>query len=208
MTAITKLIIISATGIIVCVLLAFLLIKPTINKVNSLNVELFGKKTEVKTLEQQILAFRSAQSDLSKVTQRDRVLNAIVESEDLVSAVKDIETAAKNTNSAHTLAIQDNEDPRLVTPPVIKGKKGVKEVPYTLTLKNDYEQIVKFMMYLEHLPHFTEISSFGAVAETSQSQEGQVSQQTGKASVTIEGVFFVKGEEVKAAPTKTNATQD
>jgi Tfp pilus assembly protein PilO len=205
MTATTKLLIITVSGIISCILLGFLLIKPTLQKASSLNADLLAKKTEVKTLEQQILAFRSAQADLSKVTQRDRILTAIVESEDLVAAVQDIEAAAQKVNSTHKLTIDDNQDPRNAPAPVVKNKRGVKEVPYSLSMKNSYEQLVEFLMYLEHLPHFTEISGMRIQAEVSGTAEGQLPQQTGNVNVTLDGVFFVKGEETRPAAA-TNAT--
>lgn len=207
MKAATKLIITGAGGLIICLVLVFVLIKPTLTKVNDLNTQLKSRKTEVKTLDQQITAFKSAQSDLSRATQRDRILGAVVEGEDLVSAIEVIEDAARITATKHTLTIPEQvvgpkSKPQ---PPVLKGVPGVKEVPYQLSANTDFQNLIYFLQYLEHSPHFTEITGIRLVAEIASSGSSfeKTAVTTGNVITNIDGIFFIKNG---SAPTKESNT--
>ncbi len=209
MKAVTKLLIISVGGIAIFIALLFVFIKPTLRQVVSLHEDLRAKRAELKTLEQQILAYKTAQSDLSKVTQRDRVLQAIVETENIVFAIQDVENAATKSETTHTLTIDDYiaQGTKKSRAEVVSGKIGIVEVPYDLLTKNDYEGLIGFLQYLEHAPHFTEITAIRAIAETTQTSNNTIV-QSGNIQTSVEGVFFVKKEPAKTdAKSTTNKTE-
>jgi hypothetical protein len=205
MKSLTKLFVINAIGLVVSIILIMVLVRPTIGKVATINNDLKGKKTQLKTLETQILAFKSAQSDLSRATQRDRVTNAVLDRENLVAVVEDVEAAAANTGSEHSISITDLDPAAKAPPAIIKGVTNITEVKYTLNITNNFGGIVNFIKYMEHLPHFTEITDLRLVAETATSTSTgiQTVTRTGEVLTTINGLFFVKG----APPTgKTTTT--
>lgn len=191
MKALTKIIAILAVGITFFILLIFLAVSPMLFEVTSINSEVREKKLELAVLQQQIRAFKNAQSDLAKATRKDDLLNAIPIKEDLVLSVLDLEKAVVNTTSEQILDLKETNPKDKKQTAVISKKSGVEEVFYELSVRNDFAGLVNFLSYLEHLPHFTEISNFSLTSERTGS-ETDTSGRTGAVSGDFKGVFFIK----------------
>lgn len=193
MSALTKLISFCLAGLIVSALLFVFLIKPALFDSAELNQQINAKKTELVTLEQQIAAYKTAQSDLSKAKRKDEVVSAIVKKEDLVLAVKSLELAASRTGTLEELNIEEVEDKaKEKSPPVISAKSGLQEVPYQITITNNFVGTINFLSYLEHLPQFTEVTLLTLAAEKQESEvPGGAPSYTGRVLGSINGVFFV-----------------
>jgi len=182
-----------------CLVVAWLLISPQIHHVNSLNDTVKQKKIELATLDQQIRAYKNAQADLAKATRKQDISGAIVTKENLVEPVLDLEAAASKAGTLEILNLKELES----NVPTKKDKNsdvltravaGITEVDYDLNTVSDYVGFVKFLAYLEHLPHFTEIGKVVLTAEslTSTIQQQSVSVNTGKIDGNLQGVFFIK----------------
>ena len=155
MNATTKLVVIIAVGALVAALIFFFLINPVLAELPELNGRLKEKKTELITLEQQIQAFRNAQSDLARATRKEEIAVALVNKENLVLAVQNIEAAAVAANSEHTLAnLEDLLLQKIKPEPLIANKTGLEEIPYRLTTLTDYLGTIDILRYLEHLPQW------------------------------------------------------
>ncbi|HYE22510.1 MAG TPA: hypothetical protein VD998_02890 [Verrucomicrobiae bacterium] len=221
MNSLTKLILVIVLGCVVITGLVLYLIKPSLGQVSKLNQNLRDKKTENKTLEQQILAFRTAQSDLAKASEKERIAAAIVDKETLAESIKVVENASDSTGSSHILSIEEELQAAAgatrgrggaqakAPANVISGKRGVGEVPYVLSVKNDFIGLLNFIKYLEHSPHFTEISSFELRSELTSADSGAVS-STGQINGTLNGVFFInkKAAEEPAQESTNETTTD
>lgn len=195
MKAFPKLLITAVGWLVVTLAVYFFLVSGQISKVSMLNSELKAKKTEAAKLDQQIRAYKNAQSDLSRATQKERIVQTIPTKEDLVNAIVGVEKAAAKTHSEQTLKINEiAPDDKNKPAPVLKNS-GLEEVPYRLTVKNDFAGLVNFISYLEHLPQFTEVSTINFSAELTQSGEQKVS--TGGVFGNIDGVFVIKGKGVE-----------
>lgn len=192
MNSLSKLMTICAGGLMAALLLVFLVAKPLVNNVVTTNAELSRKKIEVKTLEQQITAYKTAQSDLSKVTEKETVFNSIVDREDLVVAIQSVEAAAGLTGTKQSLRIQEQQEDAPPVEDLLTNHAGISEVPYALSVNNDFDGLVKYLRYLEHLPQLTELSKIEFVAESTERE--RIMTHTGHALTTINGVFFVKSK--------------
>ncbi|MBI2607900.1 MAG: hypothetical protein HYW51_03690 [Candidatus Doudnabacteria bacterium] len=193
MKPLTKLIATGIFGLVITGLIFLLLVSPALSKVASLHEESKSKKTELVTLEQQIRAYQTAEADLSKADQRQKISDSFVTREDLVTAIQGVERSAQLTNTQESKTITDDvENPTKgeKRPAVIVGKKLIEEIPYQLSLKNDYVGTVNFLRYLEHLPQFSEVTEITLSAETESSEAGSI--RTGQVLGTIDAVFFVK----------------
>ncbi|MGE5298134.1 MAG: hypothetical protein ACM3KM_03150 [Acidobacteriaceae bacterium] len=210
MKPLTKLIIVVVLGLGVSLTAGFYVIKPSLNKVNKMNEELRSKKSESKTLDQQILAFKTAQSDLSKATQKERIANSFVGKYDLVKSIEKIEAAAAATNTQHQLSITDpylnkgTVGAAATTTPAekpkesIMSKQGIDEIPYTMTATNDFLGTVNYMQYLEHLLYFTEISKVELVGEVqggTNVENGTRAPRTGIIKTKLNGVLYIVKDE-------------
>jgi len=191
MKALTRIITITVIGVAVSMMLVIWVLKPVLSDVSTTNTAVKAKKSELVLLEQQILAFKTAQSDLSKATRKDEIANVIQPKENLVAAVKDVEAAAEKTGTTETLDLKQVDIAKEKTPDVIPGKSGINEIKYSVLTLNDFAGTVSFLSYLEHLPHFTEISKIILSAETQESSQ-KTRVHTGKVIGSFEGVFFVK----------------
>ena len=195
MSALIRNIVIFVCGIIFTFLLIFLGIKPILNDVDGLYTKVKLQKTEVLTLDQQILAYKTAQSDLSKADRKEEIETAIPTRETLIEAVLDLELAMNLTGNDHDLQIRDYTEATLTKPDAItSGRRGIEEIPYTLSFTNDYLSVLSALAYLEHLPHFTEISKIDLSAETVPGPENTAI-NTGRVFSNIQGVFFIKTEQ-------------
>ena len=178
-------------GLLISLLLIIFFVSPQLSEVNFMNATVKEKKVELDRLEQQILAFKTAQSDLAKATRKDDILDSILIKEDLVDAVIDLENAASKSQTQEELEIKElGEKEKHV--PVVSKPKDIEEVPYQLSTTSDYAGIVNFLRYLEHLPHFTEISEISLQAETTGTGQNGVVIHTGKIFGNLKGVFFIK----------------
>jgi ABC-type transport system involved in cytochrome bd biosynthesis fused ATPase/permease subunit len=195
MKALSRIILINIVGACATFLLVVFVVRPILGEVVSTNQTVKSKKSELNLIDQQILAFKTAQSDLSKATRKDEITNAIQPKENLVLAVHDLEAAAAHTNTTESLDVKDPvstaDSAAPKNPDVVAGKQSIKEVPYALTTLNDFSGTVNFLSYLEHLPHFTEISKILLTAETQESQQ-KTPVHTGKIIGSFNAVFFVK----------------
>ncbi|MBX4187496.1 MAG: hypothetical protein KW802_04615 [Candidatus Doudnabacteria bacterium] len=204
MTALTKIIAIFAVGTGLMLLLIFFLASPLMKEVTAINASVKAKKTELSILEQQIKAFKTAQLDLAKATRKQDILNAIPVKEDLVLSVLDIESAAKLTNGEQTLKIKElaevkeskrQQQATSATPgaSVLSKKSGVGEVEYELNIaSNDFTSMVNFLSYVEHLPHFTELSKFSLSSERLTGSDQDTAGRTGKVFGDFQGAFFIR----------------
>ena len=187
MKSLTKIILISGVGITLCVGLTFLAINPALNNVVTANQEIGDMKNELTTLENQVRAFKNAQSDLSKATRKNEIVDSIVTKETLVATVKELELAASRTNTIHVLEFSEPA-PGSNKKSVINHDSDIEEVPIRITVINNYVGLLNFLSYLEHV-RFAEISRADFSAEI---LEGDTATHTGRILGTIDGVFFVK----------------
>lgn len=202
MKALSKIALVTVLGIVGSILFFSLLIKPSLNRVEVLASSLSERKQLEATLEQQVFAYRTAQSDLSKATQRQKILAVFVEKENLVEAIKNLEAGAALTGTRHDLKIQE-QDPNLPAnakikePPVLNDKLGLKEIPYQLSTVNDFVGTVRFLSFMEHLPQFTEMSKLNLSAEIIEGASTTEPIRTGNVLGDFNGVFVIKSNEAK-----------
>lgn len=193
MSPTTRLALINVGGILAILVLFFLVIQPLSNSADVLNAEVIKKKSQLTLLEKQILEFKSAQADLSRATFMDQIVNSIVDREKLDTAIKKIEAAAVETNTSSSLKINEVTDlTNVKRENVIKNIQNIEEVPYFLTLKSGFNDVIDFMKYLEHLQNFTEVTSINISAINSDFNVSQTVTHTGSVNTVLDGVFFVK----------------
>ena len=204
MKAVTKSIITATIGLTAGVLIFLFLIQPALSRLSELSRNLQDKKQREITLEQQIRAYKTAQSDLSRADQKDKIFNSLVTKENLVQAVESLERGASVTGTDHTLDISEEAPAPTAaaknkTAPVnvLINRAGLTEVVYRLSIKNDFIGTVQFLDFLEHLPQFTEITKINLSAETAEGSSGQNVVKTGQVLGSIDGVFVIKNEDTK-----------
>jgi hypothetical protein len=206
MNTTTRLIVNIVGGLLLVAAASFYLVRPSLKEVAKLNDQLAEKKTEAKTLEQQILAYKSAQSDLSKATEQQRIFDAVVDREGLVDPIIIIESAAAKTLTTHQLNIKEAQsagkladlNQRGAAPvqqEVIPGKVGVTEVPFTISVKNDFVGLLNFLGLLEHSPYITELVELEFAAETVKAENSDIAIPTGAVLGELNGIFFIKSNE-------------
>ncbi len=181
-------------GILFNVALLYFGVKPMVSGLSRMNGELTEKRNEVASLQQQIMAYQTAKIDLARATDKQKLDSVILSKEELVGAIADIESAAARTGTDENMTIID---PFIVKPdsaapkpkPTVRGLAGVVEIPYTLSLKNDYLGTINFLSYLEHLPNLSEVNNFQLSAELV--ANGGKPVPTGQVLSNIRGVLFV-----------------
>lgn len=192
MKSFAKILITIAVGTLGCFIVYMLLIAPSTARTIALSDELRTKRQEEITLEQQALAFRTAQSDLSKATDKNKVLNAIVDKEHLVTAIQSLEAGANLTETVHELKINEEAPGKPKPVQVLADKGGLTEVPYRISTINTYAGTIRMLEYLEHLPQFTEIYKINLSAELKDAANSSSPTRTGRVLGSIDGVFLIK----------------
>ena len=191
MNSLTKLIIVVLGGATLALALVLVLVKPNLNKVLALGQAAQEKKSQFLTLQQQVNAYKTAQSDLSKATEKDKIAGQIVLREDLVVAIKNVEAGAAKSALALEIKINEPDEKTKVPPkPVLSDKGSLVEIPYRFYTTGDFSGTIKFLQYLEHLPQWTEIAKMDLSAETVDVDKRPV--QTGRIFGSIDGIFLVK----------------
>jgi hypothetical protein len=192
MTGQTKLIVYVAGGLLAVVLGYFFLVSPGLNHVAELTTQEAATRAEVLRLEKQILAYRTAQSDLAKASNKGLLDETILNDKNLYLVIQELEAGSEATGSDHELKIEREflDTPLPATPKSkVTTQTDLEEVPYTISAQNpSYLGFINFMEYLEHLPHYTEVSSIDLSYQT---LDGGGKELTG----VIKGVFLAKPNE-------------
>jgi hypothetical protein len=192
MKSLSKIIITSILGLVISVSLFVFLIKPTTRGLVESNATAVQKKTDLKTLEEQIIAYRNSQKDLARASERAKIIDSIVIKENLEIPVKEIEAAAVKTGVDEALKIsEDSTNTKMTRVAIVKNSKKIEEVPYTILSTSDFTNVINFLQLIENLPHFSEVSKISLSAVTS-TQSNLVTTHTGNILGTIDGVFFIK----------------
>ncbi|MEO8065843.1 MAG: hypothetical protein ABI643_03260 [Candidatus Doudnabacteria bacterium] len=198
MRILTKLTLVIFGGFFATLVIFLFLIRPNLNSVSELYNAAVAKQTKLQSLTQQIEAYKKSQSDLDSIQNKDKILGSILERESLQDAIQQIEAAAAASGVSEGMTIQEsapNASGQSAVPDVITGKAAVTEVPYSITMTGQFASIVKFLQYMEHLPHFTEVSkfSFGAGNSTSSTADNSgLVKHDGILSGGFNAVFFIK----------------
>ncbi|HEX9503102.1 MAG TPA: hypothetical protein VF974_02150 [Patescibacteria group bacterium] len=191
----TKIIAISLFGLIVSFGLVLSVVNPTLSKIDELNKAILIKIIEQKQLEEQITIFKNSQRDLARATGKQSISESVLKREDLQLAIQKIESAALATKVSESMAIVDETDPLKkgsVDKQLINGKSFITEVPYTLNVSSDFRQLIDFMRYMEHLPHFTEVSRISLQASGGSADSKGTFSHSGTIIGSIESVFFIQ----------------
>ena len=195
----TKNIIVVALGLIVCFVLGVIALKPALANLSSLNHELDQKNTDVANLQQQVRAYQTAESDLNHATRKNEIAESILTKEELVDAVKEVESAAAKSGTDEAMQItdpfvaKDSKAPaEKPTPTAVPQNANTVQVPYQLVAKSSYLSLIDFMSYLEHLPNFTEVTKIQMIAETAGGSQNTSPVHTGRVISTIDAIFYVQ----------------
>ncbi len=189
MTALTKIIIMSVAGAVVTAIFGWFVIEPAWSSVYSASEQLKQNQGTLMSLDQQLVALRAAQTDIKKATKAGDITGWVLDREQMVTAVAELERAAAQSGVVEIIDIQ-NPDPTDPKADLVPGKRGVDEIHYRMATSSDFLGAINFLTYLEHLPHWTEISKINFSAEIKQADNGKTV-RTGKVLGTIDGVFFV-----------------
>lgn len=193
MKILTKLALISIAGFITSVLIFIFLIRPNLNQVSESYDAAVKKQTELKALSDQIVAFKNSESDLNKVQNKDKILNSILERENVQVAIREIESAALLSSTEEGMTIQENLNPAAeASKLVIIGNPNIDEVLYTINISGSFTSLIKFLQYMEHLPHFTEMIKISLGASTTGTDVSGVPEHSGNLTGAINAVFFVR----------------
>jgi hypothetical protein len=194
MTAFSRFMVYIIGGFLLSIAIYLILLQPTLNRISNLSDTDKTSRAEITRLEKQIVAYRTAQADLSNAINKDLLYSFSLEDKKLNIVIEEMEAVARKTGSRYTLKIlRDSLDPlpetknRNAEPKKkVTGQTELEEVPYTLTIQNnDYPRLVEFLQYLEHLPHFTEVSHMD-VSFVDQGDAGPI------LTAIIDGVFLAK----------------
>ncbi len=196
MRVLFKVIISIVLGLVATLTIFGVVIYPNLEEVHQLYVKATQKRTDLETLAEQILAYKNSQADLNAAQDKNKVLTRILARENLQVAIAEIESAAQASEVEEVLRIEEQFDASGVpisTKNIIQNENLSTEVGYTLQINGTFGNVLRFIQYMEHLPHFTEIENinFNTVTDNSSSGEG-ISKHADKLTVTIEGVFLVR----------------
>lgn len=201
MKGLSKILIITIAGAGLSVLLILFLIFPALERLNGINLTIKQQKSELWVLDQQVRAFKNAESDLSKALRKEEINTVILSKEDLVLAVKDLEASANRASTAENLNITDpiswkGADAKTKPPAaVLLNHPGVEEIPFTThTLSQDWKSLIDFVSLLDHQPRFLELSYISLSADTILGEQKEVI-NTGKVIGSFKGVFLIKSSE-------------
>lgn len=194
MRILTKLILISICGFIISVFIFAFLIRPNLSQVGQSYDAGVTKQTTLKNLSEQIIAFKNSESDLNAVSNTDKILTSVLPRENLQVAIKEIETAALTSGAVEGMTIQEvvNQADAALVVPVIAGNPNAEEVPYTITVSGPFESLITLLSYMEHLPHFTEVTKISFGSTTTDTDLSGVAVHSGTLTGSINAVFFVQ----------------
>jgi Tfp pilus assembly protein PilO len=196
----TRVIFITLLGFIIAIGVFLAMIKPTLAKVEELNKNVVTKKTELEQLKKQIITYENSQRDLSKVDGKEVIANSLLKRENLQYAIIEIEKSAELNQVEESLDIQEILVVSSKNAPkaVISGKSFVDEVSYTIKTRSDFTQLITFLKYLEHMPHFTEIWKISLSSTAGSEDSNGVFIHEDVIDGSIDLVFFVQKNETPA----------
>ena len=167
--------------------------------------EILRKRQELVNIDQEIINYKTAIAELSKVkADQDSVNLLFPEREEMVFLVAALEDSVSAAGMTPELKITDKKEEQLAsgsksktkekTAPIIKGLNRVEEVPYTLRVSGDYRQMTDFFRYFANLPFLSEITMASVKADSIQNDISKTLINIGTASIQLQGIFFISSE--------------
>ncbi len=190
MKSLTKVILISLIGFIISACLLVLLINPGVSQVIDQKDNVILQKTQLKTLEQQLITYKNSQIDLARTNDKQIIFSSLLNRENLQLAIEGIEAAAVRSGTPESLIINEDSANNQKAA-IVSGKAHLDEIRYTLSTTSNFMQMIDFLKYLEHLPYFTEISKISLQAAQSNNSAGGLI-HSGDVIGSTQAVFFVQ----------------
>ena len=195
MKGLNKLILTTAVGFILSLVLFVVLIRPNLDQVGNLYQQAEQKQTDLQTLSAQILAYKNSQADLNAVQDKAKILDRILPRDNLQVAIQEVEAGASAAGVQEGLTINEQFDTSgklAEVKPIMTGEVKATEVPYVMSVGGTFSSVVEFVQYLEHLPHLTEVSGITLSAVTSTADKPGLAQHDKLIKGSINGVFLVQ----------------
>ena len=185
--------------------LVFIVMIPLNRQLAGSQEEILRKRQELVNIDQEIINYKTAIAELSKVkADQDSVNLLFPEREEMVFLVAALEDSVSAAGMTPELKITDKKEEQLAsgsksktkekTAPIIKGLNRVEEVPYTLRVSGDYRQMTDFFRYFANLPFLSEITMASVKADSIQNDISKTLINIGTASIQLQGIFFISSE--------------
>lgn len=195
---ISKRIVLTVAGILaVWGLLVGLAVRPLLSSVEGLAAQIQKNKLESAKMSAEIAGYEAMSAELEKVSQEKALLEkAFPIREDMVSLVAGLEAALSRAGVSHQLTLIDEKEDRdaKTDPPLVPELSRITEIPYILEGVGSYETLLKFFVYLENSPFFSEVSGFKLTALSAQNEATKEIRNTGLGSMNLKGVFFIRSQ--------------
>lgn len=196
-------IILAIAGIVgVALALVLLVVLPLLKNLQETNAAIVRNEQEIARIETEILSYETLSVKFVQASgEREALARMFPVREEMVGLVEGLETALGGAGLFSSLLIYDKDSgqnsgaggAKVLPKSVVPGLRRIAEVPYVLQLAaNNYRQFVDFLLYLENLPVFNEISKLSLVADSLQGEGGSTLRNTGTATGKLEAVFFIQ----------------
>ena len=131
--------------------IAFFFILPLVSQIKEDGVELAQKKQNIELLYQDWRVLENSRKEYQKIENELNALPAILPNGEALKFIMMIETIAQSTgNKQEVSVVKASND---------KTSPKDTNINLQITLKGSFPNLVKFLLYLENAPYFSEIKS-------------------------------------------------
>lgn len=172
----TRVYIIIGACILILVAILYFVLRPQIIDINSKIVDIKKSKLKLAQLENKEKNVGKLEKDYKEVTQRSKYLySAIPTEKGIIDFIKELEKIAASTHNDQALSLGVDEKEELGTfiseeKPVETEEKERKDfIEYQINLTGPFHNLMKYIVYFEHLKYYTDITSLEIKVATPQS---------------------------------------
>lgn len=177
---------------------------PLERNIQGLAGQIQKNNAELAKINAEIENYQILSAALKEISAEKESLRAVFpEREEMAALVKGVEGAAERAGVSLAVVITDEREKRAgglrveSAPPVVADLKQTEQIPYSLEVAGSYRGLLEFVTLLENLPFFTEFTNFKITAIAAQNEALHQSVNTGAGSMTLNGVFFIRGLSAK-----------
>jgi len=141
-----------------CLIISWLIILPTINKIKKNNAELTAEKQEISSLLRQGQNITENKRNLKKImTQLDTLDNVWLKNGDELKFITDLEKIAAKNNLSQTIDFNNKQ---------LKEQVKIKMIPVKITVNGNLIDIMHYINELENLNYYINFSQIDFTRQT------------------------------------------
>lgn len=164
-----KSLLICAVFLLILFLLGFFVARPAIEQIKNNSAQLVSQREAVETFFQNWQTLKKSGQEVEKIKQDMESQYPLLTRQEAVKFIMDLEKIAQATKNSHEITVT-SESQTAGQGKAAKNQNLTDFINFQITLAGNFSGLMKFLLYFENTPYFSQIKSLNITRATTGSQ--------------------------------------